>query len=137
MCKDAEAHAEEDAKRRDEVEARNQAENLCYQVEKTLSENGDKIPADKKAPVETAVADLKGALKGGSMDEIKAKQDALNKAMEAITQEMYSQQPGAEGQPGAGAPGADAGQGSAGQSGGSDDGDVIDADFTMMDDDKK
>ncbi|MDA3925553.1 MAG: molecular chaperone DnaK [Kiritimatiellae bacterium] len=143
MCKDAEVHAEEDAKRRDEVEARNQAENLCYQVEKTLEDNGDKIPADKKAPVETAVADLKEALKGGSMDEIKAKQDILNKAMESITQEMYAQ-PGADGQPGEGAPGPDAGPGPAADAGSADqsaaadgDDDVIDADFTMMDDDKK
>ncbi|MDD2600092.1 MAG: molecular chaperone DnaK [Kiritimatiellae bacterium] len=132
MCKDAELHAEEDAKRRDEVEARNQAENLCYQVEKMLSENGEKISADKKAPVESALAALKEAVKDGSLDEIKAKQEELNKAMESVTQEMYAQQPAPDGQPGADgqAPGADSGQ-----AGGDDD--VIDADFTMMDDDKK
>jgi len=135
MCKDAEAHAAEDARRREEVESRNQAENLCYQVEKMLKENGDKIAADKKAPVEKAVEDLKEALKSGSLDEIKAKQESLTKAMESVTQEMYAQQPGgeagqesAEGQE----PGADA-KASAGAAGD----DVIDADFTMMDDDKK
>lgn len=137
MCKDAELHAEEDAKRREEVEARNQAENLCYQVEKMLTENGEKISADKKAPVESALAALKDAVKGGSMGEIKTKQDALNKAMESVTQEMYAQQP-ADGQPGGGGAaghGAAAESGPAGQS--EADGDVIDADFTMMDDDKK
>jgi len=141
MCRDAELHATEDAKRREEVETRNQAENLCYQVEKLLSESADKIPADKKAPVEKAVADLKEALKGGSIDEIKAKQEALNKAMSAVTEGMYAQQP--DGQPGAegfgGAPGGgttteDSSASSAKTSG--DDG-VIDADYTMMDDDKK
>jgi len=141
MCRDAELHATEDAKRREEVETRNQAENLCYQVEKVLSESADKIPADKKAPVEKAVADLKEALKGGSIDEIKAKQEALNKAMSAVTEGMYAQQP--DGQPGAegfdGAPGGgttteDSSASSAKTSG--DDG-VIDADYTMMDDDKK
>jgi molecular chaperone DnaK len=141
MCRDAELHATEDAKRREEVETRNQAENLCYQVEKVLSESADKIPADKKAPVEKAVADLKEALKGGSIDEIKAKQEALNKAMSAVTEGMYAQQP--DGQPGAegfgGAPGGgttteDSSASSAKTPG--DDG-VIDADYTMMDDDKK
>jgi len=136
MCKDAEQHAEEDARRREEVETRNQAENLCYQVEKTLKESGDKIAAEKKAPVESAVAALKEAVKSGSPAEIKAKQDHLNKAMESITQEMYSQQPGPEGQPAAnGGQGASADAGSSGAAGA--DGDVIDADFTMMDDDKK
>ncbi len=137
MCKDAEQHAEEDARRREEVEARNQAENLCYQVEKTLKENGDKISADKKAPVESAVAALKDAVKSGSMDEIRAKQDHLNKAMESITQEMYAQQPGPEAQHSS----PDAGQGAAPNAGAAGsagpDGDVIDADFTMMDDDKR
>ena len=141
MRKDAEVHATEDAKRREEVEARNHAENLCYQVEKTLAENADKIPAEKKAPVEKAVADLKGVLKSGSVSEIKAKQDALNKVMDAITQGMYGQQPG-----GAPGPQPDAGFGGAGPqtedssaaSGpkANDDG-VIDADYTMMDDSKK
>ena len=141
MRKDAEVHATEDAKRREEVEARNHAENLCYQVEKTLSENADKIPAEKKAPVEKAVADLKGVLKSGSVDEIKAKQEALNKVMDAVTQGMYSQQPGgAPGpQPGAGFGGAGPQTEDSSASSGpkaNDDG-VIDADYTMMDDSKK
>jgi len=139
MRKDAELHATEDAKRREEVETRNQAENLCYQVEKLLKENADKIPADKKAPVEKAAADLKEALKGGSADEIKAKQEALNQAMSAVTEGMYAQQ-GA--QPDAGGFGGAAGGATTEDSSASsaktagDDG-VIDADYTMMDDNKK
>ncbi len=140
MRKDAEVHASEDTARREEVEARNQAENLCYQVEKTLAENAEKIPAEKKAPVEQAVADLKGALKSGSLGEIKSKQEALTKAMDAVTQGMYGQQQAGGQQQ----PGADAGFGgtetedSSASSGpkANDDG-VIDADYTMMDDDKK
>ena len=137
MRQDAEVHAAEDAKRREEVESRNQAENLCYQVEKTLSENADKIPADAKAPVEKAVADLKEALKGSSIADIKAKQEVLTKAMEAVTQGMYSQQPGA----GAEQPGGaqqqsadNASSASGGAASGNDD--VIDADYTMTDDKK-
>ena len=137
MRKDAELHATEDAKRREEVEARNQAENLCYQVEKMIADNADKIPAEKKAPVEQAVSDLKSVLKSGSLDQIKAKQEALTKAMDAVTQGMYSQQQ-AGGQPG----GAGFGGGAEPQTEDSsakpagDDG-VIDADYTMMDDNKK
>jgi len=141
MCRDAEMHAAEDAKRREEVETRNQAENLCYQVEKLLKENAEKIPAEKKAPVEKAVEELKGALKGGSVEQIKAKQEALNQAMSAVTEGLYAQQPG--GQPGgeAGFDGAAGGTATEDSSASAekkpgDDG-VIDADYTMMDDNKK
>jgi molecular chaperone DnaK len=130
MRKDAEIHAAEDAQRREEVESRNQAENLCYQVEKTLSENADQSPTDKKAPVETAVADLKLALKGSSIADIKAKQDALTKAMEEVTKEMYAQQPPPGG---AGAPPPPQGETSGGTGKPGDDG-VIDAEYTMKDD---
>ena len=140
MCKDAEMHASEDAKRREEVETRNQAENLCYQVEKVLSESADKIPADKKTPVEKAVADLREALKGGSIDEIKAKQEALNQAMSAVTEGMYAQQPdgqpGAEGFSGGAAGGSATEDSSASSAKASGDDGVIDADYTMMDDNR-
>jgi molecular chaperone DnaK len=135
MRKDAEVHATEDAQRREEVETKNQAENLCYQVEKMLTENADKIPADKKAPVETAVADLKSALKSNSISEIKAKKDALTKAMESVTAGMYNQ-PGAAGagpdMGGAGAPPPNGGESAGGTGKPGDDG-VIDAEYTMKD----
>ncbi len=130
MRKDAEMHASEDAKRHEEVETRNKADSLAFQVEKTLKEAGDKVPADKKAPVETALAELKEALKGTDVAAIKAKEDALMKAMEPIAQAMYAQQ-GAAGA----APGADAGAGAPppppqGEAKKGDD-DVVDADYTM------
>ncbi|MEI7900414.1 MAG: molecular chaperone DnaK [bacterium] len=138
MRKDAELHASEDTQRREEVESRNQAENLCYQVEKMLSENDAKIPAEKKRPVEQAVADLKSVLKSGSMSDIKAKQEVLTKAMDAVTQGMYSQQP-ADGQqqPGAGFGGTETEDRSASSGPAANEDGVIDADYTMMDDDKK
>ena len=135
MRKDAEAHASEDQKRHDDVETRNQAENLAYQVEKTLKDNGAKISADKKAPVESALAALKDALKGSDAAAIKSRQEALMKAMEAVAQEMYKT-PGA-GTPGAGPtpnPGPSAGPSAGGSGkGGKNDGDVVDADYTMKD----
>ena len=128
MRKDAEAHEAEDAKRKEEVEARNQAENMSYQIEKLLSENADKIPADAKAPVEKALAELKDALKSGTIDEIKAKQQALTQAMDAVTKGMYSQQ---SAQPGPDAGAQQPGGTPPNDGGKKDDGDVIDADFTM------
>ena len=131
MRKDAEAHAADDEKRKEEVEARNRADSLAFQVEKTLKESGDKIAADKKAPVEKALADLKDALKGNDSAAIKAKEEALMKAMEPVAQEMYAHAQAAQGaagaQPGAEPPHAEAPKNDAG---GKKD-DVIDADFTM------
>ncbi len=129
MRKDAELHASEDQKRHDDVEARNKADGLAFQVEKTLKDAGDKIPSDKKAPVEKALADLKDALKGSDIEAIKAKQDALMKAMEPVAQAMYSQQ----GPSGAGTPPPGANPEPPPNNGGSAKGgdDVVDADFTM------
>ena len=126
MRKDAELHASEDAKRHEEVEARNKADNLAFQVEKTLKEQGDKLPADKKAPVETALNELKEALKGQDAAAIKAKEEALMKAMEPLAQAMYAQNPGAGAGAGAGTPPPNE---PPRKEGGKDD--VVDADFTM------
>ena len=130
--KDAEAHAAEDEKRHAEVEERNKADGLAFQVEKTLKDAGDKISADKKAPVEAALKELKDALAKqppAPIDEIKSKQEALMKAMEPVAQEMYSssQQAGAgTPPPGAGTPPP---QDEPKKEKGGDD--VVDADFTM------
>ena len=132
MRKDAEAHAAEDEKRHAEVEERNKADGLAFQVEKTLKDAGDKISADKKAPVEAALKELKDALAKqppAPIDEIKSKQEALMKAMEPVAQEMYSssQQAGAgTPPPGAGTPPP---QDEPKKEKGGDD--VVDADFTM------
>jgi molecular chaperone DnaK len=138
MRKDAELHADEDLKRREAVEVRNQADSLVYQTEKLLKENGDKVPAERKAPVEKAVQDVKDALKTEDVDRIKRAQEALTQAMQAVAQDLYAK-PGDGAKPGA-AP-ADGAQAQAQDNGGNADAgpaadDVIDADFTMNDDKK-
>lgn len=135
MRADADLHATEDAQKRDEVEARNLAENMVYQTEKVLKENGDKIEPEKKAPVEQAIQELKDALKDGSTDAIKAKQEALNTAMQAVSQELYTTKDDAQPEGAAADAGPQAADDAAGEQPGQDD--VIDADFTMVDEDKK
>ncbi|WP_426564716.1 molecular chaperone DnaK [Angustibacter sp. McL0619] len=91
MIKDAEAHASEDKQRREEAEARNQAEQLVWSTEKFVKDNDDKIPAEPKGDVEKAVTDLKDALaSNASTDDIKAKTEALATASQAIGQAMYA-----------------------------------------------
>ena len=136
MRKDAEAHAAEDEKRHAEVEDRNKADGLAFQVEKTLRDSGDKIAADKKAPVEAALKELKDLLAKQNppapITDIKAKQEALMKAMEPVAQEMYAsaqaQQGAAGANPGAGTPPPNQEPPKGDKKGGDD---VVDADFTM------
>jgi molecular chaperone DnaK len=135
MVRDAEMHADEDAKKREEVDTRNQAESLIYQVEKAIKDAGDKVPAEKKAAVESAVEDLRKALKDGDLADIKAKQESLTTAMNAAAQDIYAAggaQPGAE----AGAPPPQDDATDSASSKKADD-TVVDADFEMMDDQKK
>ena len=132
MRKDAEAHANEDKARGEEIEARNEADSLVYQTEKTLKENGDKIPADKKATVEKAIQDVKDALKNGPIEKIKSTKDALLQAIQAVSQDLYANKgPSAGPQPGAQqTPPEPPKSDDAGKKKGGDD-DVIDADFEM------
>jgi molecular chaperone DnaK len=130
MVKDAEAHAEEDKKRRDLVEAKNQAEGLVHTTERTLKEAGDKVPAGDRQAVEQAIAALKSVTGGDDAGEIRAKTEALAQASMKIGEAMYKQGP----QAGAGEPDAAAAQG--GSSGASDE-KVVDADFEEVDDNKK
>lgn len=130
MVKEAEANAEEDKKRRAEVETRNRAEALIHTVEKTLSESGDKIPADEKQSVETAVADLKTALEGSDIADITAKTEGLEQASMKLGEHLYraSQEETA----GSAEPANDApGQQTASEP------EIVDADFTEVDDDKR
>ena len=124
MVKDAEAHAEEDKKKRDAVEAKNQAESLLHSSEKSLAEHGDKVSADVKQEIETAIADLKTAIEGGDGEDIKAKSEALANASMKLGQAIYeaSQKEAAESDAAADA---------------SRDEDVVDADFEEIDDDEK
>ena len=119
--KDAEQYAAEDKKRREEVDTRNNAEQLAFQTEKALGEIGDKIDASEKAECETKLSALKESLKSGSIEDIKAKQEDLRKAFYAISEKMYQQAAQAAQQQNPGAqPGPDAKP--------ADDG-AVDADF--------
>jgi molecular chaperone DnaK len=130
MVKDAEAHAEEDKKRKAAVEAKNHAEALVHSTEKALSEHGSKVGDAERTAIENAIADLKEALKGDDSSAIQAKTNTLAQASMKLGEAMYKQQQ--EGAPGApGTPGAD-GDGSAEKKE-----DVVDAEFTEVDDDKK
>ncbi|MDA3648719.1 molecular chaperone DnaK [Saccharopolyspora indica] len=92
MVKDAEAHADEDRKRREEAETRNQAETLVYQTEKVLTDNADKIPADTRNQVQDAIKEVNEALKGEDVERIRSAVDHLATASQAIGQAMYGRQ---------------------------------------------
>jgi molecular chaperone DnaK len=91
MMREAEQYAEEDHKRREEAEARNQAESLSYQTEKFLTDNGDKVPADVKGEVETAVADVKSALEGDDTAAITSATERLATVSQKLGQAMYAE----------------------------------------------
>jgi molecular chaperone DnaK len=91
MVKDAEAHAAEDRRRKEEAEARNQADSLVYQTEKLLKEQGEKMSGDEKSAVESRLAELKTALDGADVEAIKSATEALVGASQAFTQKLYEQ----------------------------------------------
>lgn len=129
--KEAEQFAEEDKKKREAVDLKNNAEQLAYQTEQLLSENGDKFTADDKSALETKVAALKEALKGDNTDAIKSAQDDLQNKFYEVSQKLYQAAQAAQAAQGAqGAPGADP-NAQAGDAAG--DG-YTDADFTEVDD---
>ena len=131
MVKDAEAHADEDQKARELVEARNQADNLIHATEKSLKDYGDKIGADEKQEVEQAVEHLREAAKGDDKSEIEQKTQALSEASAKLAQQAYGQ---AEGE--AGAQEGAAAEGQEGQKSGSED-EVVDAEFEEVKENKK
>ena len=124
--KDAEQYAAEDKKRREDVDARNNADQMVFQTEKALGELGDKVSPSEKSECEAKLNALKEALKGTDIEAIKAKQDDLQKAFYAISEKVYQQAAQQQGQQ----PGADAQQGPTGNAGSApkDDG-AVDADF--------
>jgi len=130
MVKDAEEHAEEDKKRREDAETRNNAETFAYSTEKILSENEDKVPAEVAEEVKTAIADVKTALEGDDTEEIKAKHDVLVEKAQKIGEAVYAAQqaegvnvdPESAAQTAAGAP---------------QDDDVVDAEIVDDEDEKK
>jgi molecular chaperone DnaK len=128
MVKDAEAHAEEDKKRKTQVEAKNHAEALVHSTEKALAEHGSKVGEADRRVIENALADLKEALKGNDADAITAKTNTLAQASMKLGEAMYKQ--AAEQQAGDGTGGTPGGDGKKEE-------DVVDAEFTEVDDDKK
>ncbi len=142
LVKDAEMHAEEDRKKKELVEARNAADALIYQTEKSIRDLGDKIDASTKSQVEAAIEPLKKAIEGDDAEEIRRLSEALTQASHKLAEAMYQQASQSTGgdagaQPGAGAAGAQAGaeQAAGGTSASADD-DVVDADFEEVKDNK-
>jgi molecular chaperone DnaK len=130
MRKDAEAHAEDDKKAREEVETRNEADNAVYRNEKLLKDNGDKISGDVKSKLEKAIADVKEALKGSDSAAIKSASEKLNETAQLVGQELYKaaadkQRAGGPG-PEAGGPRPEAGEQKP-EEGKKDEGPIIDA----------
>jgi molecular chaperone DnaK len=127
MVKDAEAHADEDKKKRELVDARNQADSLIHSTEKSLSEHGDKIGEDDKNDIEAKVQELKDVLESDDVEDIKSKTEALMQSSMKLGQAMYEAQQ-AE---------AAASEGGDGSSDSAEDADVVDADFEEVDDKDK
>ena len=128
MVKDAESHAEEDKKHKDEIEVRNQVDSLAYSTEQTLKDLGEKVPADQKKAAEDAVTEARKALDGQDVDAIRAAGDKLQEVGHKLAEVVY----------------ASTQQQTASQDGGSNAGnsttsgdDVVDADYEVVDDDKK
>ena len=127
MVKDAEAHAEEDRKFNELIEARNKGDSMVHAVEKSLKDFGDKVEADEKSAIETAIGELREALKGNDKEAIEAKTNALAEASAKLAEKAYAD---------AGAAGAEAGAEAGPQK--ADGEEVVDAEFTeVKDDDKK
>jgi molecular chaperone DnaK len=135
MVRDAEAHAEEDKRFRELVDARNKADGMTHAVEKTLKDLGDKVDPAERARVESAISDLRAALKSDDKGVIEKKTEALAQASAAIAQRAYASEQGAAGGgpgPGAGAGAGPSGAGAQGSAAGRDD--VVDAEFEEVKD---
>jgi molecular chaperone DnaK len=128
MVADAQSHEAEDKKRREEVEIRNRAENLAYQMEKLLKENKEKIPAEIAKEIEEGIAEVHKLREKGSAEEIKAAMERLEKASHKAAEELYKTAP-AEGAPGAAGPTP---EGGAAKPGDEKQGDVVDAEFKQV-----
>jgi molecular chaperone DnaK len=128
LVKDADAHVEEDKKKKELIEARNQADAMAYSVEKNIKEFGDKVDASEKARIEEGITKVKKAIEGDDIAAIKAAQEELTNASHKLAEAMYAKTASSQGDAGGGThQGADAGAGA--QAGGKKDDDVVDADF--------
>ena len=132
--KEAEQYAEEDKKRKEEVEVKNQAEGILFETEKQMNELGDKVTADEKFKVDAAREDLKKAVEANDVEDIKAKSEALTQAFYPISSRIYQE---AQAQTGAAGDGADAGaQAQSGAQSAGPGGNTVDADYEVVDEDK-
>jgi molecular chaperone DnaK len=132
MVKDAEAHAEEDRKLRELVDARNQADGLLHTVRKTLKENESKIDASEKEKIEAAANELEQAIKGDDIEDIKKKSETLAQASHKLAEQMYAKS-SADGASPAGGNGADAGA----EANADTKENVVDAEFEEVKDEKR
>ncbi|MGE4352809.1 MAG: molecular chaperone DnaK [Oscillospiraceae bacterium] len=134
---EAEQYAAEDAKRKEEVDVRNQGDQMVYQTEKTLSEMGDKMDSADKSTIESALTNLKTALSGSDTAAIKSATEALTQEFYKVSEKIYGQA-GAQGAAQGGAAGPDSGTGTGDSNGNGNGGQqYYDADYTVVDDDKK
>ena len=133
MQREAEAHADEDRNAREAAEVRNNADNLAYQCEKQLKDLGDKIPAEKRSEIEKAVETVREALKGSDVEAIKTAYTDLQNKFQSVSEEIYKNA-GAEGAAAEHADHSGEAHASAKKDG---KGDVVDADFEVIDEDKK
>jgi molecular chaperone DnaK len=132
MVKEAESHAEEDRKRKEEITVRNQADSLIYTIEKTLNEIGDKIPRSEKGGIESSIENLKKKLESGTIDEIKTSIDELNKASHKISEILYKAHTAQQGA-GAASPTGESFQSSETPQ----EGEVVDAEYEVQDGNKE
>jgi molecular chaperone DnaK len=136
MVKDAEKNADEDKKRREEIETRNRLDSMTYEVEKNSKEWADKLPAELKSKLDSAVERARKALRGDDLNEIRSAQEELSKSFNEAGQSFYAQSQAAESAPAAGPEG----QGAAGEAGGNGAkpaDDVVEADYEIVDEAKK
>ena len=137
MVKDAEKNAEEDKKRREEIETRNRLDSMTYEVEKNSKEWADKLPAELKTKLDSAVERARKALRGDDLNEIRAAQEELSKSFNEAGQSFYAQSQAAEGAAAGGAPGGQGPTGEAGGNGAKPADDVVEADYEIVDEAKK
>jgi molecular chaperone DnaK len=137
LVNEAKAHESEDKAQRELAEARNNADNLIYVTEKSLKELGDKVPATDRGQIEETIESLKEALNSNDINSIRELTEKLQQASHALTQQMYQQQPGANGAPPEGEPdseayGAPTGEASSGTTGSSDEDDVVEGEYRQV-----
>ena len=135
MVKDAEAHAEEDKKAMELVNARNQCDAMVHSVQKMLKDHGEQLSADEKGKIEAALKDAEGALKSENKDDIEAKSKALAEASHKLAEKMYAAEQAKQQQSAPGAAGGGGGN-KADEGAKKDDGNVVDAEYTEVKDKK-